>query len=291
MKINAKTKIVGIFGYPIHHSLSPIFHNAAFAKLGLDFVYLPFSVEPKNLKGAVQAIKCLNIVGINVTIPHKEKILPYLDEISPEAEAIKAVNTVHNKEGRLIGYNTDGEGFIQSLRKEGGFNPEGKNVFMVGAGGVAYAISFALIRAGIKKLTFTNRILDFERARVLFKHLKRTFKDRCQLSLIDFHKRNSKHMLSKVDLFINATCVGMHSSDDQLLIDLDLFSPEVFIYDVVYNRKTNLLKSAEEKRLSSLAGLGMLLYQGALSFEIWTHCKAPIETMREALKQYLVSRI
>ncbi len=285
MKINAKTKIVGLFGYPIHHSFSPIFHNAAFAGLELDFIYLPFSVKPADLKEAVQAIKSLNITGINVTIPHKEKILPYLDEISPEAKMIKAVNTVHNKKGKLIGYNTDGEGFIQSLRKEGKFNPEGKSVFMVGAGGAAYAISFALIRAGVKKFTFTNRIFDFERARVLFKHLKNTFKDRCELSLIDFDKRNSRQILGKVDLFVNATSVGMHSSDDQLLIDLDFFSPDVFIYDVVYNRKTNLLREAEERKLSSLGGLEMLLYQGALSFEIWTHRKAPIETMREALKQ------
>lgn len=291
MKISARTKIVGIFGYPIHHSLSPIFHNAAFAKLGLDFIYFPFSVKPKDLKEAVQAIKSLDIVGVNVTIPHKEKILPYLDEISSEAKMIKAVNTVYNKKGKLIGYNTDGEGFLGSLRKEGKFNPEGKDVFMVGAGGAAYAISFALIKAGIKKLTFTNRKLDFERARILFKHLKGTFKDRCELLLIDFHKRNSRRILSKVDLFVNATSVGMRSSNDQLLIDPDLFSPDVFIYDVVYNRKTNFLKSAEERKLSSLGGAGMLLYQGALSFEIWTHRKAPIETMREALKQYLVSSI
>jgi len=117
-KIDGKTKVTGVFGYPVKHSLSPLFHNAAFASLGLDFIYLSFAVKPEELKIAVKSIRSLNMVGVNVTIPHKEKVLPYLDDISPEAKEIGAVNTIHNKRDRLTGYNTDGDGFIESLQEE-----------------------------------------------------------------------------------------------------------------------------------------------------------------------------
>ena len=279
-KIDGKTKIAGVFGYPVEHSLSPLFHNAAFARLGLNFVYLPFPVRPEELKIAVESIRSLDMVGVNVTIPHKEKILAHLDEISPEAKAIGAVNTIHNKEGKLIGYNTDGDAFIESLRKQGGFDPKNKNVFLLGAGGAAYAISFALIKSGIKKLVFVNR--TYSRGRVLLEHLRNIFQDKCQLSLVEFIKKKANLTISEIDLLINATSVGMHSGDP-LLITPEILPPNIFIYDVVYNRKTPLLKLAEEKKLASLGGLDMLVYQGALSFEIWTGQKAPVKTMKEAL--------
>lgn len=281
-KIDGKTKIVGLFGYPVEHSLSPLFHNAAFVKLGLNFVYLAFSVKPEELKTAVESIRSLNIVGVNVTIPYKEKVLPYLDQVSPQAKTIGAVNTIHNKEGRLIGYNTDGNGFIESLKKQGGFDPTDKNVFLLGAGGAAYAISFALVKVGVKKIILVNR--TYSRGKALLEHLKKIFQNKCQLSLVEFEERNSSFIMSEIDLLINATCIGMHSGDP-LLVAPEVLPPNIFIYDIVYNRKTELLKVAEERKLASLGGLDMLVYQGALSFEIWTGRKAPIKAMKEALRK------
>ena len=283
-KINGKTRVVGVFGYPVEHSLSPLFHNAAFDKLGLNFAYLPFPVRPEELKTAVESIRSLNMVGMNVTIPHKEKILPYLDQISPEAKAIGAVNTIHNKEGELVGYNTDGDGFIESLRKQGRFNSKNKNVFLLGAGGAAYAISFALVKSGIKKLVFANR--TYSRGMALLEHLKKIFQDKCQLSLVEFEERNSPFIMSEIDLLINTTSLGMYP-DDSLLIAPEIVPSNMFIYDVVYNRKTPLLKLAEEKKLACLGGLDMLVHQGALSFEIWTGQKAPVELMKEILRKEL----
>jgi len=155
MRINGNTKVVGLFGYPVNHSLSPLFQNAAFAELGLNFAYFPFLVHPKDLSRAVEAIRTLNLVGVNVTVPHKEKIVNYLDETSPEVKKIGAVNTVVNQKGRLIGYNTDGEGFINSL-KEKRFNPRGKRVLLLGAGGAAVSIGFSLLREKAKNVVLIN---------------------------------------------------------------------------------------------------------------------------------------
>ena len=280
MRICSKTKIVGIFGYPIVHSLSPVLHNAAFTKLGLDFVYLPFSVRPDHLEDAVKAIKSLNMVGVNITIPHKRKVLDYLDEVDHQARMMRAVNTILHQDGRLIGYNTDGEGFLESLRQEGEFDPQGKRAFVIGAGGAACAISFALVKAGIKSIILVNRTP--EAAKILLERLKENVEDECEFSLVDFSQRNLPGIMDKVDLLVNATSVGMHSGDP-LLINPDLFPPHIFVYDVVYNRKTELLKEAEKRNLASLGGVGMLIYQATLSFKIWTGRTPPINEMRRVL--------
>jgi len=284
MKIGGKTKIVGIFGYPLAHSLSPHLHNAVFALLGLDFVYLPFWVQSKDLDPAARAIKSLNMVGVNVTIPHKEQIIAYLDEVTPEARMMGAVNTVLNRKGRLIGYNTDGQGFIDSLKEEARFDPRGKRVMLLGAGGAARAISSILIREEIASLIIVNRTQT--RGEELAHHLKRIFKNRCPIDLFEFNQRNSWGGVREINLFVNATSVGMHP-ENYLLINLDLFSPGTFVYDVVYNRRTELLEAAEERDLPCLGGLGMLIHQAALSFEIWTHRKAPLQKMREAAEKEL----
>jgi len=283
MKISPAIKIVGVFGYPIAHTLSPLFQNAAFKELGLDFVYLPFLVKPEDLKKAVEAIKALNMVGVNVTIPHKKTVLSYLDELSPEAKKIEAVNTIHHCQGKLIGYNTDGEGFINSLREKGRFEPEGKNVYLLGAGGAAYGISHSLIKAGIKSLTLTNRTK--EKGELLLNHLKRVFPQKCLLRFIEFHKRNSRTLLKKIDLLVNATSIGM-DANDSLLINPEIFSKKIFIYDIVYNKnkKSKLIKAAIERKLPCLGGEEMLIYQGAVSFEIWTKRKAPIKIMKKAIR-------
>jgi shikimate dehydrogenase len=284
MKISGETKIVGIFGYPLAHTLSPHLHNTAFAELELDFVYLPFWVQSKNLDLAAGAIKSLNMVGVNVTIPHKEQIISYLDEVTPEARMVGAVNTVFNRKGRLIGYNTDSQGFINSLKEEGRFDPRGKRVMLLGAGGAARAISSVLIREGIASLIIVNRTQ--RRGKELARHLKGIFKNSCSIDLLEFNQRSFWEGVREINLLVNATSVGMHA-EDHLIINLDLFSPGTFVYDVVYNRKTELLEVAEERNLPFLGGLGMLIHQAALSFEIWTHRKAPLQKMREAAEKEL----
>jgi len=280
MRIKGNTKVVGLFGYPVNHSLSPLFQNAAFAELGLNFAYFPFLVHPKDLSRAVEAIRTLNLVGVNVTVPHKEKIVNYLDETSPEVKKIGAVNTVVNQKGRLIGYNTDGEGFINSL-KEKRFNPRGKRVLLLGAGGAAVSIGFSLLREKAKKVVLINR--TYPRAINLSNRLKRIFPNSF-LRVIKFEDRNSFPGREDIDLLINATPVGMRSGDS-LLINIKGFSSKVFVYDIVYNQPTKLLKEAKKRNLSHLNGLEMLISQGALSFELWTGRKAPIDKMRKALKK------
>ncbi|NQS90446.1 shikimate dehydrogenase [Patescibacteria group bacterium] len=280
MRIKGNTKVVGLFGYPVNHSLSPLFQNAAFAELGLNFAYFPFLVRPKDLSRAVEAIRTLNLVGVNVTVPHKEKIVNYLDETSPEVKKIGAVNTVVNQKGRLIGYNTDGEGFINSL-KEKRFNPRGKRVLLLGAGGAAVSIGFSLLREKAKKVVLINR--TYPRAINLSNRLKRIFPNSF-LGVIEFEDRNSFPGREDIDLLINATPVGMRSGDS-LLINIKGFSSKVFVYDIVYNQPTKLLKEAKKRNLSHLNGLEMLISQGALSFELWTGRKAPIDKMRKALKK------
>ncbi len=279
MLISGKTKIVGIFGYPIEHTLSPLMHNAAFKKLNLDYVYLPFSVEPAELKKAVESLRSLNIIGVNITIPYKEKVMKYLDEIDKDACLIGAVNTIHNINGLLKGYNTDGEGFISSLVNEARLNLDGKKVLLIGAGGVGKAIAIKLAEKGVERIVITDKII--EKARKLVKHVVHTISDCCVYSL-DFNETKVAREISEADILINATPVGMHKNDPYV-VNPKLVRKNLFVYDVIYNRNTELLNSAKKIGAKNLGGLGMLLYQGAISFEIWTGKKAPIDTMRKAI--------
>ena len=282
MNISGKTKVIGIFGYPVAHSLSPLLHNAAFEELKMDFVYLTFPVRPPELKRAVQGIKALNLVGINVTVPHKQAIIPFLDELSPEASLIGAVNTVHLYRGRLIGYNTDGAGFIESLSREGGFDPKGKRVLMLGAGGAASAIAFSLVEKGISELLIANR--TFKKARELADRLKKTASSSCYLAPLKLGELSGTNLLPKIDLLINATSLGMLPEDPPPLSPHLLIS-SLFYYDVVYNRRTRLLKAAADKQIRYLDGQEMLIHQAALSFNIWTNQEAPLRKMRQVIQE------
>lgn len=284
MKVTGETKIAGLVGYPIVHSLSPVIHNAGFEELGLNFVYLPFPVKPTHLQKATQAIVALDMVGVNVTIPHKQNIISYLDEISPEAKLIGAVNTVVNRKGRLIGHNTDGRGFVESLREKD-FSLKDKQVLLIGAGGTALSISFSLIREGIKRLILINR--TFSRARDVLEKLEGTC-GRVKMEIVEFERRNLLPCTGDIDLLVNATSVGMHEGDSSL-IDLRQFPSSLYVYDVIYNRETELLKQAKEKGMRFQGGLGMLIFQGALSFEMWTHRRAPVHKMRKVATNYLGS--
>ncbi|MEK6690960.1 MAG: shikimate dehydrogenase [Nitrospirota bacterium] len=278
--ITGMTKIVGIFGYPIEHTLSPFMHNAAFEALGLDYCYIPFSVHPDNLRSAAAAIRILNIVGVNITIPHKEAIIPYLDGLDREAELIGAVNTVLNKDGKLIGYNTDGRGFIKSLKEEGGVNPKGESVMIIGAGGAARAIAFSLAIEGVDKI-FINDIIS-EKAKELSCAVS------TKTSTEAIHIKDLKEGIGETDVLINATPLGMKKKDP-LPIATDLLSQGLFVYDIVYNPpETSLLREAKKRCSKTLGGLGMLLYQGALSFKIWTGIEPPVDVMRKAIESKIV---
>ena len=268
--ITGKTKLTGIFGYPIEHTLSPAMHNAAFKALGLDYCYVPFQVPPEHLRNAVKAIKALNLCGVNVTVPHKEKVLPLLDEIHEEASFIGAVNTIVNRGGKLTGYNTDGKGFIQALA-ERRISLAEKNILIIGAGGASRAISYYLCQNS-KTLQIYNR--TSKRALKLVNDLERLCSN---VSLCD----NISHV-KDFHMIINATPVGLKSGDRSPL-DISLLKKNQIICDLIY-KKTRLLKEASRKGCKVIDGSGMLLWQGMLAFELWTGKKPPAAVMRNALK-------
>ncbi|MDI6736060.1 MAG: shikimate dehydrogenase [bacterium] len=280
MNINALTKIVGLIGYPIDYTLSPDMHNAAFKELNLNFVYLPFRVKSEDLPLAINGLSALNIVGVNVTIPHKELVMKYLDDLSEEAGMIGAVNTICVQNGKLRGDNTDGKGFVASLREELKVDPAGKKVFILGAGGAARAIGFSLAKLGVKRMTMTD--IEMPKAERLSADIKHHFHG-LWLDTVGLNDRKFEENVLDCDILINATPCGMHQ-DDPLLINPDWFSSNQVVYDIIYNPgQTHLLKAAKEKGCLTQNGLGMLIHQGALSFELWTGEKAPIEVMRQAI--------
>lgn len=269
MNINGKTKITGLFGYPVEHTLSPAMHNAAFRDIGLNYCYVPFLVHPDSLANAIQGIRALNLAGVNVTIPHKEKVIPMLDEINQEASFIGAVNTIVNSDGRLTGYNTDGRGFIQSL-KEKDISLEGKNVVIVGAGGASRAISYYICQKA-KSLSLFD--IDKTKVGILAHDLKQISSS---VSTVDD--------VSGIDTFniiINATPLGL-KEEDPLPINTEILKKEQVVCDLIY-RKTRLLDESEKKGCVTLNGLGMLLWQGVFAFELWTGKKPDIMVMRDAL--------
>lgn len=279
--ITGKTKIVGLFGYPVEHTLSPYMHNAAFEALGLDYRYLPFRVSPENLKAAINALKALNIKGVNITIPHKETIIPYLNELDREAELIVAVNTVLHEEGRLIGYNTDGRGFIRSLKEEASIIPKGKRVMILGAGGAARAIAFSIAIEGVEKI-FISDVIEKKAKELSSAVINKT-------STEAIYIKDLKERIGEVDILINATPLGM-KKEDPMPISPELLSQRLFVYDIVYNPpETPLIREAKTKGAKALSGIGMLVYQGALSFKIWTGQEPPIDVMRKAIESKIVS--
>lgn len=259
-------------GFPVEHSLSPAMQNAAFRHLALDYCYVAFSVRPEGLADAVKGVRALGIGGLNVTVPHKERILPLLDEVDAEASFIGAVNTVVNRHGVLRGFNTDGRGFLQSL-KEAGISAAGAHVLMLGAGGAARAVGAALCREAAT-LSLYNR--DRGRAASLRDHLNAPKGNVTALDSAD------RAVLSSTDIVINATPLGL-SDDDPLPLDPSLLSERHVVCDLLY-RETPLLREAAERGCRTLDGRGMLLWQGAYAFELWTGLQPPVEVMRAALK-------
>lgn len=269
MNVSGKTKIVGIFGYPIEHTLSPLMHNSAFEKLEINNCYVPFLVKPEDLSYAVQSIRSLNMLGVNITVPHKENAMPLLDNIDKEAAFIGAVNTVTNIEGTLTGYNTDGRGFMSSLSEEG-ISVDGKNIVIIGTGGACRAISYYLSE---KASGLSLYDIDKARAEKLSNDLKE-FRD--NVVVLDRIED-----AGNADIIINATPLGM-KPDDPSPVHPDLISSDMVTCDLVY-KKTNFLKQAGNKGARTIDGSGMLLWQGVLAFELWTGVKPPVDIMRKVL--------
>ncbi len=269
--INAKTRVTGLIGYPVEHSLSPLMHNTAFDRLGLNYCYVAMPVREEALKDAIKGLKALNFAGFNVTVPHKEKVIPLLDDIDEEARFIGAVNTVKNEDGNLRGYNTDGRGFMESLR-EAGIEVKGKDIFIVGAGGAARAIGYYLVREASRVCIFD---IDSGKAISLVNALKGV---RDNVVFVDSLSR-----IRSSDLIINATPLGL-KEEDPLPVDLRLLSRDQVIYDLIY-WDTTLVREARAIGCRAVNGLGMLLWQGVLAFRIWTGITPPVEIMREVLMQ------
>jgi shikimate dehydrogenase len=286
--ISGRTKICGIFGCPVEHTFSPAIHNAAFAAAGLNYVYVPFKVEPRSLAAAVAAIRALDLTGVNVTIPHKEAVLPLLDGLSDEARLIGAVNTIINRSGRLYGDNTDGKGYLLAL-KEAGFDPDGKTVLFLGAGGAARAVAVQLALAGAGKMIFANR--TGSRAGELAHFVaERTGVTVARVSWPDTAGgKLPVRALAESDLVVQATSLGMSPHVDMTVpLPFEYFRPGQAASDLVYNpAETLFLKRAGQAGADTISGLGMLLHQGALAFELWTGAAAPLAVMRAALKKEL----
>lgn len=288
VKIKGTTKICGLFGYPVEHSFSPAMQNAAFSSLLLDFVYVPFTVAPGDLAQAVRAVRALNLVGVNVTVPHKEKVLPFLDELTPEAQLTGAVNTIVHIEGRLVGHNTDGAGFLRALREEAGFSPAGKNVLVLGAGGAARAVAVALAGAGAQEISIANRTA--QRAQELARELNE--RTPAKARAIFWSARHLGEVLGNVQLIVQTTPVGMAPGREQCpSFPFHCLGREHLVCDLIYNPPmTKFLERAREAGAAVSSGLGMLLHQGALAFELWTGKNAPLEVMRRALLEQLQER-
>jgi len=273
--------------YPVEHTVSPFMQNSAFRALNLDYVYVPFSIPPENLLQALKAMKVLNFVGFNVTIPHKRAITKYLDKVEGFARKIGCVNTVVNREGEFLGFNTDGEGFLMSLKEEK-VEIEGKDILLIGAGGSAWAIAFSIMKKNPKRLFILNRNMD--NAEMLRLRLSMAFRKATILTL-PHQKEPLKFTLQVTDLLINATPVGMDGKSMPEFIDPKHLSEGAVVYDLIYSPPlTPLLKKAKRRKLKVINGEKMLLHQGALAFKLWTGKEPPVEVMREALKKVLSTK-
>jgi shikimate dehydrogenase len=280
--VSGDSKVFGIFGDPVQHSLSPQMHHAAFEAFNLPHVYLPFRIASDQLEAAVDAIRVLGIQGINVTIPHKEKIMPYLDEIDAEAEKIGAVNTIKNENGRLIGFNTDGLGFVASLM-ESGIDPADRAVLLLGAGGAAKGVAMALLSAGTTEIHVCAR--RAAAAEALAKRLRNVSPHSQITARGDTSGEEMRLETQKPVLLINSTPLGMHI-EDGLPFPVGQIKGQWVVADLIYRPyETPLLLAAKKVNATIVPGLGMLLHQGTLAFEIWTGLKAPTQVMRQALWQ------
>lgn len=280
MEISGETKICALIGDPVEHTMSPVMHNTAYEKLGLDYIYIPFRVKPEELKQAVAGLRALNVRGFNVTIPHKVSVIQLLDGLDPPAEKIGAVNTVVNTDGELRGYNTDAEGFFWALL-EHGIEPGGKRVVVLGAGGASRAITYIMVEKGAE-VTIVNRQQELDWAKDIAGMVKESLAKEVRV----YELEQLAKAIENTDILVNATSVGMSPASENSPVPANLLSKAPVVFDIVYNPiETRLLCEAKAAGAKTIRGVDMLAWQGALAFEKWTGQQAPLDLMRgEAVK-------
>ncbi|HEY3307339.1 MAG TPA: shikimate dehydrogenase [Desulfuromonadaceae bacterium] len=284
--IKGTTKVLAIIGHPVEHSCSPAMQNAALLACGLDYIYVPFKVEPEHLAQAVSGLRSLGVVGFNVTIPHKVAIMAHLDGFDESAEAAGAVNTVINRDGHLIGYNTDGDGVVKSLREDLGFIPgEGTTIVVVGAGGAARGAVAAFCRKGTGTIIIVNR--SQEKAQALARSMGERY---CNTKLFSVSDPSElRTCFGSTSLIINTTSLGMNNEEIPYFKLSDV-PDNTMVYDMVYSPPvTPFLRDAEQRALRCANGLGMLAAQGELSFRLWTGVEPPPGIMKSVLEAVISS--
>jgi len=284
--ITGKTRLLGLIGYPVRHTISPGLHNTLSAALGQDYVYLPFEVHPTNLEKAVTGLQALGFTGFNVTIPYKEEVIKYLDRLSREAELIGAVNTVKICDRKLTGYNTDAEGFARSFAEMTGTGLKNKKMLVIGAGGTARAIAVKAALEGTSKIYIVNRTRN--KSENIVNIINQYITD-----IAESHDLDSIFELVPCsDVIINTTPLGMHPDVDKSPVEdsvlLKILKPSHIVYDVIYNPdKTRLLLCAEKAGCKIVNGLGMLFYQGIHAYEIWTETTIEKNILDEVYQAFL----
>ena len=282
------TQRLGIIGYPIGHSISPIFQQAALDHLGIDATYEKWEVTPEGVGGFVNGLRAPDSLGINITVPHKQAVIPFLDEVDEWATAAGAVNTIVNHDGHLSGHNTDGPGFLRALLVETGYDPKGTRALVLGAGGAARGILLALARGGVDSMVIANRTL--ERAETLAKLAK---DNGVKSEAISLSGDALTDAASDADLIVNCTTVGMSHGPDEhgSPVAAAQIPATAIVNDVVYTPLiTPILKEAAAAGATALGGLHMLVYQGVLSFQMWTGVDAPVDVMLAAATAEMASR-
>lgn len=285
MRVLGTTQVYAILGDPVKHSLSPIMQNAAFAAFGIEAIYVPFHVAAEHLPAAVAGLRALKVRGVNVTIPHKEAICPLLDRLDATARLIGAVNTVVLRDGKLVGYNTDGAGLIRALERGLGFDPAGQRVLVLGAGGAARAAVVALAQSGARQVDIANR--SIARAQSLVARYAGHFQQTCFTALA-LNDKDLAASIKNADLIINSTSIGLSGESFNVLVWSDLKDGCV-VYDMVYQPPTTaLVRDARAAGIAAGDGLGMLAAQGEIAFQLWTGI-APGSTLSMALDAYLAA--
>ena len=280
------TNTVGIIGYPLGHSISPAFQQAAFDFYGMDARYVAWETPPEDLARRIASLQATDILGAGVTVPHKEAVLPYMGRLGEAAQRTGAVNTIINRDGILEGHNTDGAGFLKGLKDDGDFDPTGKRALLLGAGGAARAVAYALVGAGVASLAIANRTA--ERAHRLVELVGAGTTSEV-VALANDALRGQEGW----DLIVNCTTLGMRhgTAEDKSPLPADLIPSRALVYDLVYNpQETPLLRDARKAGARTLGGLPMLVYQGAEAFQLWTGREAPLDVMFEAARKALEAK-
>ncbi|EJA7156006.1 shikimate dehydrogenase [Clostridioides difficile] len=283
MEISGRTGLFALIGTPVGHSKSPVMYNYSFKKLDLDYRYLAFDITVDKVKEALLAIKTFNIKGANVTMPCKYAVTEYMDELSPAARIIGACNTIVNDNGKLVGHITDGVGYVRNL-KENGVEVKGKKITIMGAGGAATAIQVQCALDGAREISIFNPKDDFyKRAEQTVENIKKDVPE-CVVNLYDLEDTNKLYEeIQSSDILTNATLIGMKPYDNETNIkDTSVLRKDLVVTDVVYNpKKTKMIEDAEANGCKAIGGLGMLLYQGAEAFNLYTGLEMPVEEVNE----------